>query len=71
MDPPAGLAPSLPVALLQGPPRWATVYRHENPSPFGEIRRFETKIGDLRESWRSEGFLFWGGGGGQLAGRRL
>ena len=29
-----------------------TFYRHENPSPFGEIRRFETKIGDLRESCR-------------------
>jgi len=40
--------------------------RHENPIPFGEIRRFETKIGDLRESCRSEEFLFWGRGGGSI-----
>jgi len=37
--------------------------RHENPSPFGEICRFETKISDLRESCRSVEFLFWGRGG--------
>jgi len=36
---------------------------HENPSPFGEICRFETKIGDLRDSCRSKEFLFWGRGG--------
>ena len=39
-------------------------FRHENPSPFGEFRRFETKIGDLRESCRfDEKCFFWGGGG--------
>ena len=38
------------------------LFRHENHSPFGEIRRFETKIGDLRESCRSdEKIFFWGG----------
>jgi len=40
-----------------------------NLSPFGEIHRFELKIGHPRESWRSDEFLFfWGGGeGGHLA----
>jgi len=42
-----------------------------NLSPFGEIRWCEIKIGHPRESWRSEEFLFWGGVGGQLTGRRL
>jgi len=28
------------------------ISRHENASPSGKIRRFETKIGDLRESAR-------------------
>uniref|UniRef100_A0AAQ4S3N5 Nuclear cap-binding protein subunit 2 n=1 Tax=Gasterosteus aculeatus aculeatus TaxID=481459 RepID=A0AAQ4S3N5_GASAC len=37
--------------------------RHENPSPFGEICRFETKIGDLRESCRFNEFFFFGRGG--------
>ena len=37
--------------------------RHENPSPFGEIRRFETKIGDLRESCRFDEKCFLEGGG--------
>jgi len=37
-----------------------------NLSLFGEIHRFEIKIGHSRESCRSEEFLFWGRGG-QLA----
>ena len=40
------------------------MYRHENHSPFGEIRRFETKIGDLRESCRFDEKMFKGGEGG-------
>jgi len=35
-----------------------------NLSPFGEIHRFEIKIGHPSESCRSEEFLFWGSGGG-------
>ena len=42
------------------------LYRHENHSPFGEIRRFETKIGDLRESCRFDEKIF---GGGRFRGR--
>jgi len=34
-----------------------------NLSPFGEIHRFEIKIGHPRESCRSEGFFFWARGG--------
>ena len=35
------------------------LFFHENHSPFAEIRRFETEIGDLRESCRSvEIYLF-------------
>lgn len=26
-------------------------FKHENHSPFGKIHCFESKIGDLRESW--------------------
>ena len=37
--------------------------RHENPSPLGDNRHFETKIGDLRESCRFDEKLFLGGGG--------
>ena len=33
-----------------------------NLSPFGEIRLFDVKIGQLRESCRSEEFFFFGGG---------
>ena len=37
---------------------------HENHSPFGDIRRFEAKTGDLRESLDSmRKVFFWGGGG--------
>ena len=43
----------------------ASYYRHENHSPFGEIPRFETKMGDLRQSCRSDEKIFsWGGHGG-------
>jgi len=35
-------------------------YIPANLSPFGEIHRFELKIGHPRESWRSEEY-FWGG----------
>ena len=45
-----------------------TNLRHENHSPFGEIRRFETKIGDLRESCRFDEKIFLGGGVGSEAG---
>jgi len=56
--------------------RWRLIYRQvqstlelksliipANLSPFGEIHRFELKIGHPLESWRSEEFLFFGGGG--------
>ena len=49
------------------PEPWHTLQifiRHENHSFFSEIRHFETKIGDLRESCRSneKKNIFWGGG---------
>ena len=43
--------------------------RNENHSPFGEIRRFETKIGDLRESCRFDEKIFMGWGVGSEAGQ--
>ena len=50
---------------MKGEREWGDdMYRHENHSPFGEIRRFETKIGDLRESCRFDEKMFKGGEGG-------